>query len=195
MEVILGLGFATDYSTNMITLKDIFHHIIHHEHVPFILANAKKAEIGGISHIRTKNRQSCLSEDQLVGQISTYCASLILTGSSKGYFAAREKANRNPFAGDNGVDIIGLNNVDVKSSLMRRSQNPLDYRLLVRPKERHQNWIYVLCLVPKKQPYQCYVVGWAKDDDLPQETYSGPITSLHGAYMIESKNLRKISEL
>jgi hypothetical protein len=42
--------------------------------------------------------------------------------------------------------------VDIKGSLMRYSNNPLNYRLLVRPKERHDNWIYVLALVPKERP-------------------------------------------
>jgi hypothetical protein len=108
---------------------------------------------------------------------------------------ARNKANNNPTRGDGGVDIVGLSNIDIKSSLMRYSQDPLKYRLLVRPAERHLGWIYVLGLVPKKRPYQCFLVGWAYDKDLPNSTYSGKIQSLRGAFIIEAKHLRPIKKL
>jgi hypothetical protein len=120
---------------------------------------------------------------------------MILTGSPDGYLKAREKANANPLLGDNGVDIEGLSNVDIKGSLMRYSSNPLDYRLLVRPKERHDNWIYVLGLVPKERPYKCHIVGWANDSDLPSKTYAGSIKSLHGAYVLEAIKLKNIKDL
>lgn len=180
----------------MINSNDVISHTVDTEFTQLIIANAKKAEIGGRSQIRnSKSRASNLSEDQLVGQISTYCASMILTGSPEGYIQARDKANANPLAGDNGVDISGLPNVDIKGSLMRYSNNPLNYRLLVRPKERHDNWIYVLALVPKERPYKTYLVGWANDNDLPLKSYDGEIKSLHGAYVMEARNLRKIEEL
>ena len=180
----------------MINSNDVILHTVDAEFTQLIISNAQKAEIGGKSQIRnSKTRVSSLAEDQLVGQISTYCASMILTGSPEGYIQARNKANANPFIGDNGIDILGLSNVDIKGSLMRYSSDPINYRLLVREKERHENWIYVLGLVPKERPYKCYIVGWAKDSDLPSQTYNGHIKSLHGAYVIEAKNLRKISEL
>jgi hypothetical protein len=180
----------------MISTNDVVTHIVDSKFVDLIISNAKKAEIGGRSQIRScKSRASNLSEDQLVGQISTYCASMILTGSPEGYIQARDKANANPLVGDNGVDISGLPNIDIKGSLMRYSNDPLNYRLLVRPKERHDNWIYVLALVPKERPYKTYLVGWANDKDLPLNPYDGEIKSLHGAYVIEAKNLRKIAEL
>ena len=180
----------------MINSNDVILHTVDAEFTQLIISNAKKAEIGGRSQIRnSSSRTSNLAEDQLVGQISTYCASMILTGSPEGYIQARDKANANPLAGDNGVDIIGLPNVDIKGSLMRYSSNPLNYRLLVRPKERHENWIYVLALVPKERPYKTYLVGWANDNDLPSKPYGGEIISLHGAYVIEARNLRKIEEL
>ena len=180
----------------MIDDQDVIVYIIDSINTSIIISNAKKAEIGGRSQFRNlKDRYKNLAEDQLVGQISTYCACVVLTGNSKGYIKARELANSNPTKGDNGVDIIGLSNVDIKGSLMRYSNDPLKYRLLVREKERHKNWIYVLGLVPKQRPYKCYLVGWAKDSDLPENTYSGEIKSLHGAYVIEAKNLRKITDL
>jgi hypothetical protein len=180
----------------MINPNDVISHTVDSEFTQLIISNAKKAEIGGKSQIRNSSkRASSLAEDQLVGQISTYCGSMILTGSPEGYIQARDKANANPLAGDNGVDIAGLPNVDIKGSLMRYSNNPLNYRLLVRQKERHENWIYVLALVPKERPYKTYLVGWANDNDLPSKPYDGEIKSLHGAYVIEARNLRKIEEL
>ena len=158
--------------------------------------NAKLAMIGGVSRIRKKeDRRKSLGEDQLVGQISTYAGSIFLTDSPDGYFKAREKANKNPHLGDGGVDIIGLPNVDIKGSMMRYSKDPSKYRLLVRQKERHKDWIYVLAMVPKERPYKCHLVGWAYDSDLPEEPYNGPIKSLHGAFLKESSELRSMSDL
>lgn len=180
----------------MLESKDILVHTVIDHDMSLIISNAKKAEIGGRSQIRkSRDRINSLSEDQLVGQISTYCASIVLTGSSQGYILARNIANTNPTKGDGGVDIVGLSNVDIKGSLMRYSSNPLDYRLLVRSRERHPNWIYVLGLVPKERPYKCYLVGWIKDEYLPQSVYDGPIKSLHGAYVVEAKNLEPIKNL
>lgn len=180
----------------MLTSEDIITHIVSSKDTDLIINNAKLAEIGGRSQIRSQTQRSTnLAEDQLVGQISTYCASMVLTGSPEGYIKAREKANADPLSGDGGIDIIGLNNIDIKGSLMRYSDNPLNYRLLVRPKERHKNWIYVLGLVPKERPYKCHLVGWMQDSALPSSTYNGPIKSLHGAYVVEANKLNKISEL
>jgi hypothetical protein len=180
----------------MIDKSDVITYTIEDNLTSLIISNAKKAEIGGTSQIRkSQDRKSSLAEDQLVGQISTYCASMILTGSPNGYIKAREKANNNPFIGDNGIDIDGLTNIDIKGSLMRYSSDPLKYRLLVRSKERHDNWIYVLGLVPKERPYKCHLVGWINDSELPSSTYNGPIKSLHGAYVVEATNLKKIKEL
>lgn len=180
----------------MLSERDVITHVVDPKYISLIIDNSKKAEIGGQSQIRNSvQRQQQLSEDQLVGQISTFCGSMILTGSPNGYIQAREKANANPTQGDNGIDICGLSNVDIKGSLMRYSSNPLSYRLLVRPRERHKNWIYVLGLVPKERPYKCHLVGWAKDSDLPTQTYTGEIKSLHGAYVIDAIRLRKINDL
>jgi hypothetical protein len=158
--------------------------------------NAKLAMVGGVSRIRNnKERKKSLAEDQLVGQISTYVGSVFLTGSADGYYKARDKANKNPYKGDGGVDIIGLPNVDIKGSMMRYSQDPLKYRLLVRSQERHKDWIYVLAMVPKQRPYKCHLVGWAYDSDLPEKAYSGDIKALHGAFVKEGRDLRLMEEL
>tara|TARA_B100002019_G_scaffold159998_1_gene137963 strand:- start:1945 stop:2550 length:606 start_codon:yes stop_codon:yes gene_type:complete len=190
------------YNT-MINNKDIKTYTVPEKDMQLIWNNTKEAEkaFGGLfmdgkSQIRKPvARSAFMSEDQLVGQIANYCASYILTGSIQGYVEARNKANSNPSRGDQGTDIVGLQNIDIKGSLMRYSSDPLKYRLLVREKERHSNGIYVLALVPKKRPYKTYLVGWAKDCDLPEDKYNGSIKSLHGAYVLEANNLRSIQTL
>ena len=191
----------------MITAQDIIKFVLPKEDYSGVILNSQKAEIGGVSQIRDKeSRKETLSEDQLVGQVTTYAASVVLTGSPEGYWKAREVANRNPHRGDGGVDIIGLNNVDIKGSMMRYSTDPLKYKLLVRQRERHDDWIYVLALIPKPidDPFDfddekffdsCFLVGWTNDKDLPEETYNGSIKSLHGAYVVEAKDLNKIKDL
>jgi len=182
-------------SFQCIERKDIIDFDIPQEDFNLLKINAEKAAIGGKSQIRKNQvRKEFLYEDQLVGQIANYAASVVLTKSSDGYKKARQIANNNPYQGDSGVDIVGLPNVDVKGSLMRRSADPLNYRLLVRPHERHKNWIYVLCLVPPDMN-KCFVVGWIKDENLPQKTYDGEIEALHGAFVVEAKKLNKITDL
>ena len=161
-----------------------------------IAENVRLACIGGVSRVREGfERKSSVLGDQIVGQFTTYYGSIALTGSPEGYFAAREKANANPHDGDGGMDIEGLANVDVKGSLMRRSQDPLTYRLLVRPEERHDGWVYVLALIPKKKPYLTYIVGGLPDNELPKLPYQGEIESLHGAFVRKAWDLRPINEL
>jgi len=180
----------------MISSKDVVTYTIPDEDSDGIRKNTRLAMIGGTSQIRSNtNRKKTLAHDQLVGQISTYAGSVVLTGSPRGYWEARDKANKNPHQGDGGVDIIGLSNVDIKGSLMRYSPDPLRYRLLVRPRERHDGWIYVLGMVPEKRPYKCHLVGWSYDKDLPETPYEGRIESLHGAYLIEGRQLRPMSQL
>ena len=186
----------------MLSSKDIVTYMIPDEDSEGIRKNTRLAMIGGTSQIRSgTNRKKTLAHDQLVGQISTYAGSVVLTGSPQGYWKARDKANKNPHKGDGGVDIIGLSNVDIKGSLMRYSSDPLSYRLLVRPRERHDGWIYVLGMVPENpkpigsRPYKCHLVGWSYDKDLPETPYEGRIKLLHGAYLIKGRQLRPISQL
>lgn len=178
----------------MIYAKDVVECVIPQADMEKIVEHARAACIGGRSNIRTSSdRENHLLEDQLVGQIATYCGSVVLTGSPEGWSKARDIANAKPHSGDGGVDIVGLDNVDIKGSLMRKSRDPLEYRLLVRPRERHVGWIYVLGLVPKSRPYRTHLVGWACDDDLPKTPNSRG--AFKGAYVVKARNLRSISGL
>jgi hypothetical protein len=136
----------------------------------FIRQMAEKAQVGGTSHVRDpQSRTQAMGEDQLVGQLGQFALSVYLTGDTKEYVRAREKANANPTSGDGGADILD-SNIDIKTSRMRAGEDPVGYTLPVRPAERHPNWIYILALVPKKRDDLVYLVGWLRDEDLPTVT-------------------------
>jgi hypothetical protein len=158
--------------------------------MPILRAHAVAASIGGRSNVRrnAEDRKATLSEDQLIGQIGQYVGSMYLHGHMLPYMIARWYANRMPNVGDMGSDLPGAA-VDFKASLMRNSQNPLDYRLLVRPREKHPNWLYVLILVEplRKESTTAHVVGWATTDMLPPEPESGG--PFYGAHMLKATAL------
>lgn len=183
----------------ILTEKDFIVVEIRPEHIDKIEENTNKAVAGLVtfqSWIRdNKSRIKNLRRDQLTGQLTTYAASIALTGSPDGYFEAREIANANPTRSDNGVDIIGLSNVDVKGSYMRTSNKPLFYSLLVRPKERHDGWVYINALVPKKDPGMILVTGGYRDEDLPEGVYAGEYRDLHGAHKVDIKYLKSLIDI
>tara|TARA_B100000287_G_scaffold400574_1_gene419914 strand:+ start:5876 stop:6445 length:570 start_codon:yes stop_codon:yes gene_type:complete len=157
---------------------------------------AKKAEVGGVSRIfkDQKERLERQKTDSLVGQLGTLAGVKLFTGGIEKYIEARYMQNKFPRQGDGGEDITG-SNVDFKVSLKRYSdKSPLDYHLLVRPRERHSNQIYIHGLIlPWKEesfPTEVIFTGWATDKDLPEDTIKeGP---LEGAYGIDVKHLNPI---
>ncbi len=175
----------------MITIGDIKTVVIPNSHYHRIVEHSKKAEIGGISHIRTTgDRKNNLSVDQLVGQYGTYALTQYLIGNVESYFDLREEMDKNPTVGDGGCDIVGTK-IDIKTSLMRKSKNPLSYRLAVRPRERHPDWIYVLGLIPSiEPPIEVYLVGWEKDDNLNSHFQTEGVFA--GAYTVMASELKKI---
>jgi hypothetical protein len=157
---------------------------------------AKKAMLGGYSNIRnSQERKDNLSIDQFIGQIGCYVGNKILQGAPfpMGYLTSRWVANLHPNDGDGGFDIPGAN-LDFKASLMRKNPDPLSYNLLVRPRERHKDWIYVLVLVENQNlpPEEwvssiVHIVGWATDDMLPVEPSTDQRFS--GAYVLGTEEL------
>lgn len=152
---------------------------------------AASSALGGVSRVRAADteRQATLQEDQLVGHLGSIALHRYLHGNVTSYVYARHLQNRFPRIGDSGEDVLGAN-VDVKTSLMRRSQDPTTYNLCVRPRERHPEWVYVLALLP--QNYESlrwlYLAGWLSDEELPAEpraegplkgTYAVSATALH----------------
>lgn len=163
--------------------------IIPEQDMGLIIANAKKARIGGSSNIRcSEARQRNLSIDQIVGQMCNYAAIQYLTDSAEGYMQIRKIANQHPFRGDQGRDIPFFP-VDVKGSLIRGGRSTLDHRLLIRPRERHDNWIYVLALVESLEPPIVLLMGWAKDLDLREPESEGVFRGAHAIWADELRDL------
>ena len=164
---------------------------IQHEHLHMIAVNAKAAEIGGKSNIRGKDRTATLAQDQLVGQMGNYAGCLYLTDSVTPYIKSREAANANPLKGDDGSDMPGYR-LDFKTSLMRHSNNPVHYRLIVRPRERHEGNAYVLALVPYTTGTTVHLLGWTIDDELPPIQTKG---MFKGAHVVPATDLYSMHSL
>lgn len=154
-----------------------------------IKAMAIRAEIGGNSHIRERqDRIDNLSEDQLTGQLATYALHRYLYGDAWIYKIDRWNRNKNPYNGDGGYDVPGLN-VDVKGSMVRTKLPLWEHRLAIRPAERHGGWVYVLALVINDtDTYRVNLMGWASDDMLPQNP-DPPNSAFSGAFTIKANQL------
>lgn len=176
-----------------VTENDIIRMEIQPRDMNVVAGHARLACIGGKSNIRGASRQATLKEDQLVGQIGQYVGSLWLSGSADSYLRSRWVANQNPTVGDGGSDLIG-SNIDFKTSLVRSpDRDLLSYRLAVRPKERHQDWVYVLVLVTKMKPPDpvvAHLIGWAADYMLPKSPNDSGVFS--GAFTIPARNLHPL---
>jgi hypothetical protein len=143
---------------------------------------ARNAELGGVSRVRSaEDRKASLVTDQSVGQLGEMALSKYLGGTPLFYELTRTIRDLDPTKGDEGGDLLATN-LDVKCSLMRGSSDPLKYRLLVRPKERKANAVYVLALVGPYvwQSGEVTLVGWCRDRDLPDScARDGPFAGAH----------------
>lgn len=156
--------------------------------------NAEKCWLNGKSHVRSSESRSSFGvEDQIVGQLGELALARFL-GKPETYFERRALINENPWQGDGGSDFPGLQ-VDVKTSLMRRVRSPLSYNLVVRPRERHEDNLYVFALVPSLGAWDCRVllVGYATDADLPVHPESEGVFA--GAHRLPARGLRDLGEL
>lgn len=146
---------------------------------------ARNAEIGGRSNIRNhSDRTATLSMDQYVGQLGNIALAKYL-GHGLLYRVSRWYADMNPASGDGGYDLPALA-VDVKTSLMKGDANPMRYHLCVRPRELHEEWVYVhaLCF----ETFEAVMLtGWALTRMLPPDVEKeGPLA---GAYVIPVPSL------
>lgn len=155
--------------------------------VEFCNKMAGAACLGGRSSVRGEDRQSMLTEDQLVGQLGTYTGLKWMTGHSQLYCLSRWYQNKMPYQGDGGSDVPGAN-IDFKSSMIRTGRPLLEHRLAVRPTERHPGWVYVLCLV--NEHYQVFMIGWATDEELPVEPEKEG--GFEGAFCLPAKELHPL---
>lgn len=156
---------------------------------------AANAAVGGRSQVRSgSDRQDALLTDQSVGQLGELALSRYVGGTPLFYELTRTIRDLDPTKGDDGGDLLATN-LDVKCSLMRASQDPLKYRLLVRPKERKPNAVYVLALVGQDvwQTGTVTLVGWRRDRDLPEScARDGPFA---GAYVLPATQLHPLPPL
>lgn len=159
----------------------------------FVRDMARKAEIGGTSQIRNGgDRADNLVFDQLIGQIGTAALHKYWFGHLVEYAKQRWYQNQFPYSGDGGHDIT-VANVDVKASRLKNSDK-MAYHLLVRPKERYPDWVYVHALVEfLEKNINVYLTGWARTNDLPGEVLQdGPLA---GAYAIPVGDLKPMMPL
>lgn len=157
--------------------------------------HAHNAWLNGHSHVRGSDRAQMGEVDQLVGQLGEFALARYL-GDEESYFQRRRRIDKTPTVGDDGSDFKDLK-IDVKTSLARRSPNPRDYRLLVRPRERHTENVYVLGIVENPEglfldavSHKVYLVGWAYDSDLPAEPHEGGV--FDGAFALPARKLREM---
>lgn len=165
--------------------------------IEWIKLMAKKAEIGGKSQIREgEEREKTLSRDQLTGQLASYGFCIYWFGDFRYWMIDRFYRNQNPYNGDNGFDIAGMT-LDVKGSRLLPNHNPETYRLPVRPKERHDNWVYIHAVVDyDDKPTSnaiVYLLGWAYDNELPIDVATPP-DPLDGAHILPVSALHPLPE-
>jgi hypothetical protein len=149
----------------------------------------------GRSNIRGReDRAGTLGTDALVGQIGTYAGLKFLYGASclDKYLTGRWHANRRKFEGDGGSDVDALN-LDFKASLRRDPSKPLlSYNLAVRPRERHDDWTYILAIVGSLAGEQAlvYILGWASTAMIPDTpAEDGPLA---GAHLLHARELHPL---
>jgi hypothetical protein len=180
----------------MIEYEDVITINLRKSDMGLIRRMARAAEVGGSSQIRKgQERTDNLSIDQLVGQIGTYVGCKYLQGDIKDYRVSRYYANKAPTVGDGGADVTG-SNIDFKASEIRNpNKDLLTYKLLVRPRERHDDWVYVLILVSNitETGATAHIMGWADTNMLPGKTEESGI--FKGAYMLEASELKPLPPL
>lgn len=180
----------------MITNDDIITFRLTKSELSLIRRMACAAEVGGRSQVREgAARSDNLSIDQLVGQIGTYVGCKYFQGDNKDYRISRYYANKAPTVGDGGADITG-SNLDFKTSKIRNPEKELlTYKLLVRPRELHDNWVYVLILVSEitDTGAVAHILGWADTQMLPSKPESSGMFS--GAYLLEAQDLKPLPPL
>lgn len=139
-----------------------------------IYKDCKASCAGGKSQVRSgQDREDHLMLDNFLGLIGNYVGALWRDGDTRAYIDQRHQQNRFPTQGDGGYDLPRCR-IDFKTSMMRGSADPLDYNLLVRPFERHNENVYVLLLT---RPFEfenlkhieqinVEIAGWYDDRDL-----------------------------
>lgn len=194
---------------SQVTLADVVQIDFIPNEVKLAYQMAKLAMIGGTSRIyEGDDRRRYLEMNQFLGVGIGELAGNKHFFTVKDYYQSRKKKNENPLAGDNGCDTLGYR-LDYKASAITRP-DILNYNLVVRPKERHEGFAYVLVLVEThgRTPLElatgplypvAHLMGWASDDMLEGRQHHrgifGPTKHDGGAFVIPVRELRKMKDL
>jgi hypothetical protein len=133
-----------------------------------LMGHCDRANIGGGEKLilRTGGPSEENLREQVAGLLGEWMVWSVLLGQDDGFWLGREKQDEHPFVGVPGKDLeIGGRPFDVKTSRMRRSQNPFDYTLVM-PESDWYDWTnYIQVMVPsevEKPPQRYgYIVGWS----------------------------------
>lgn len=137
----------------------------------------------------------------LAGQIGEAAGQVFLHGRDEGwerYVTERNVRNANPFAGDGGVDALTWDGaaIDFKTTLRRSSKAaPERFSLVVPPKERHEDTVYVMIIADKVgyDHFRATIVGVCPEADLPTDTTSAGVFA--GKYVVPATALSAPSTL
>jgi len=160
-----------------------------HEVRILLTAEARRAgNWNGSSEIYGRHDQvkpSVVDEKNYVGFAGEWALSVFLTGSGDRFWAGRRKPNAGP-----GTDLPPWR-VDVKTSLMRTSQDVESYRLLVRESMLRPHTTYVAAFVGRHLN-TVTLAGWA----ITAELWSGSRADAPGSpFAIRVPNLHPMVTL
>ena len=149
------------------------------------------AAMGGRSNVRERDeREEKLFQDQQVGLKCEYAVLKYFTGLPfpERFIDRRLRQNMNPEVGDGGFDISG-SNVDVKGSQIAADSSRIiiDYRLAVRPDERHEGCTYLQAFASEADPGVVLLAGWLREEEIlgDVETYG----HFEGAHTVPVRDL------
>lgn len=159
-----------------------------------VQAKAKEWDFPGHSNVRQGiERAATLAGDALTGMLGQYAGQKHFFGAAalEKFLVSRWHADKHKFESDGGSD-IDCANVDFKTSLRRSSGKPLlDYNLVVRPREMHAGWVYVLIVLDMLagDRASAHLLGWARDDMFPPPAIDGIFA---GAHVLPSRVLNPL---
>lgn len=153
---------------------------------------AEASSIAGSSAVREReDRLDNLKTDAIVGHLGNMALCLYWHGTLDHYRQMRWMQDRFPHVGDGGADLPGMN-VDVKASLIRNAEKPMkDYHLVVRPREFHDDHVYILGLVQRTDHgARVYLVGWETAEELKTYYQDDDDNIFKGAYAMKADRLQ-----
>ena len=155
----------------MVSPEHIINWSVHEMQMPGLREHARMKCLGLGSKIRGMDfTDEQLFQDQLIGVTCTLVGIKAVTGSNELYYRHIGETG-DKWTGDGGTDIPGAR-VDFKGSLMRASDDPLNYSLLIRPREFHERTTYILILVKEIGDEGAYghIVGWMDSWEIAKMT-------------------------